>query len=171
MILRSRAAGRRSGVAAVEFAFLLPFLLILLLGVWEIGRLIEVQQILNNAAREGARLASLGRIINQNSAATDIHVSTGTPNVTSTVTNYIRQAGIDTTNLTVTFAYTTGNTGLTEPYQAVKGQRFKVSLTLPFNNVRWTLLGLSNITTLADSVEWSSMIDDPFTVNTTLPTW
>ena len=32
----------------------LPLLLILMLGVWEVGRMIQVQQILVNAAREGA---------------------------------------------------------------------------------------------------------------------
>src|SRR5437016_2897541 len=70
-MIRRAPGARRSAAAAVELAFMMPFLLILLLGVWEVGRLIEVQQILNDAAREGARLASLGHIINQNSAATD----------------------------------------------------------------------------------------------------
>ena len=48
----------RRGTAAVELAAILPILLIFLLGVWEIGRFVEVSQLLSNAAREGGRQAS-----------------------------------------------------------------------------------------------------------------
>ena len=51
----------RRGAVAVEAAMTLPLLLTLMLGVWEVGRMIQVQQILVNAAREGARLAGGGR--------------------------------------------------------------------------------------------------------------
>jgi Flp pilus assembly protein TadG len=37
-----RRPGRRSAAAAVEFAFLAPVLLVLLGGLWEIGRMVEV---------------------------------------------------------------------------------------------------------------------------------
>ena len=47
---------------AVEAAVVLPLLLILMLGVWEVGRMIQVQQVLVNAAREGARLAGGGYV-------------------------------------------------------------------------------------------------------------
>jgi Flp pilus assembly protein TadG len=149
----------------------MPFLVIILLGIWEIGRFIQVQQILNNAAREGARLAAQGHIINSSGTATDIQVSTGNPNVEATVRNYLRQAGLDTTGLTVTFVYTSGDTTLTQPSEAAKGQQFRLNVTLPANNVRWTLLGLTNITTLRSQVVWMALVDDPFTINTTLPTW
>jgi Flp pilus assembly protein TadG len=157
--------------AAVELAFVLPFLVIVLLGVWEVGRLIQIQQILNNACREGARLAAQGHIINANGAPTEINVNTGSPNVENTVRNYIRESGIDTTGLTVAFAYTTGTLTNTQPYQGVKGQRFKVSLTLPFANGRWTMLGLTSISTLNSSVEWVCLVDDPFTIDTNIPGW
>lgn len=45
----------RPGTAAVEFAVVLPLLFILLFGLWEVGRIVEVQQVAWNAAREGAR--------------------------------------------------------------------------------------------------------------------
>ena len=48
----------RRGIAAVELAFLMPLLLGLIVGVWEIGRLVQLQQIMNQAARDGARIAS-----------------------------------------------------------------------------------------------------------------
>jgi Flp pilus assembly protein TadG len=63
----------RRAVAAVEFAFLSPFLLTLLFGLWQVGRIVEVMQLMDNAAREGARLASQAQIINQVGAFTLIH--------------------------------------------------------------------------------------------------
>ena len=38
----------------------LPVMLILLFGIWEVGRIVQVNQILYNAAREAARLAAGG---------------------------------------------------------------------------------------------------------------
>ena len=49
----------RRGVAVVEFALVLPFFILLVFGMIEVGRGIMVSQILTNAAREGAREAIL----------------------------------------------------------------------------------------------------------------
>jgi Flp pilus assembly protein TadG len=51
---------RDRGSAAVEFALLLPVLLLIIFGVIDFGRAINAQITLTQAAREGARLASLG---------------------------------------------------------------------------------------------------------------
>jgi Flp pilus assembly protein TadG len=51
---------RDRGSVAVEFALLLPVLLLLIFGVIDFGRAINAQITLTQAAREGARLASLG---------------------------------------------------------------------------------------------------------------
>ncbi len=48
----------------------------LLIGTWENGRFIQLQQIMSNAARDGARLAAQGTIINTNGTITDIGVAT-----------------------------------------------------------------------------------------------
>jgi Flp pilus assembly protein TadG len=50
---------REAGVAAVELAIILPLFGILLLGVIEVGGLARDHQVLQNAAREGARFSSL----------------------------------------------------------------------------------------------------------------
>ena len=55
---RRRPAGRR-GVAAVEFALTAPLLFLLVFGMIEVGRGLMVQQLLANAARDGARSAIL----------------------------------------------------------------------------------------------------------------
>jgi Flp pilus assembly protein TadG len=54
-------AGRDRGAAAVEFALLLPVLLLLIFGLIDFGRALNAQITLTQAAREGARLAALGQ--------------------------------------------------------------------------------------------------------------
>ncbi len=44
------------GAAAVEFALVIPVLLLILCGIFDIGNLYYQQAIVNNAARQGARL-------------------------------------------------------------------------------------------------------------------
>jgi Flp pilus assembly protein TadG len=45
----------------VEFALLLPLLLLILLGIIDFGRMLNAQVTLTQAAREGARLVALGQ--------------------------------------------------------------------------------------------------------------
>ncbi len=49
------------GAAAVEFALLLPVLLLIVFGIIDFGRALNAQISLTQAAREGARLAALGQ--------------------------------------------------------------------------------------------------------------
>lgn len=51
--------GRQHGAAIVETAFTLLLFLVTIFGIMEAGWLLQVQQTLNNAAREGAKLAVL----------------------------------------------------------------------------------------------------------------
>ncbi len=46
------------GVATVEFAIILPLLLLMLFGVIEVGRLLQANLIVSNLSREGANLAA-----------------------------------------------------------------------------------------------------------------
>lgn len=55
----------RRGQALVEFALTLPVLLGLLVGVLDLGFLFHRQLVLADAAREGARLGSLGQTTSQ----------------------------------------------------------------------------------------------------------
>ena len=47
----------RGGQSIIEFAVLLPILLLVIFGITEFGRAILVKNVLHTAAREGARLA------------------------------------------------------------------------------------------------------------------
>ena len=54
----ARLRGER-GATAVEFAFILPLLLVLVLGIAEFGRAFQVSGTLSAAAREGVRVMAL----------------------------------------------------------------------------------------------------------------
>ena len=56
--MRKRLRGER-GASAVEFAFIVPLLIVLVLGIAEFGRGFQVQGTLSAAAREGVRLMAL----------------------------------------------------------------------------------------------------------------
>src|SRR3954463_14275383 len=78
---------RRRGTAAVEFALVAPLFVLLVFGMIEYGRMVMVQQLLVNAAREGARVGVLDG-------------STGT-SVTTAVNNYLQPAGITTASVLI----------------------------------------------------------------------
>ena len=55
------ANSNRTGAVAVEFAVVAPILVAMMLGLIEMGRAFEMQNLLEVAAREGARFASMDR--------------------------------------------------------------------------------------------------------------
>lgn len=176
----------RSGAAAVEFIFVLSFILVpVMFGVWEVGRLVLIQQIVANSAREGARLAAQARTINQSGSPTQIVTTINPasntqnlPNVKATVVQSLRGAGLTNLNwddVTVNFAFLDtpagATVGATEPYQGVKNQRFSVSVSIPFAKVRWVNMGFINPTSVNYTADWRIMVDDPFSVNITMPSY
>jgi Flp pilus assembly protein TadG len=146
-------------VATVEFACVLPILIGLLLGIWEVGRMVQVSLILHNAAREAARQAS-----------------TGTASMSEIKTNiqeYIASAEPRINNFTgfnVAFSNVTRPT-TTDPASATQLDRFTVTVTLPFDNVRWSMtkMFVAPGTNATATVTWHSMRDLPVTVTTGLP--
>jgi Flp pilus assembly protein TadG len=74
---------RDRGAAAVEFALVLPVLLLVMFGLIDLGRALNAQITLTQAARIGARMAALGEanVASQTQAA-----ATGLSGVTVTVT-------------------------------------------------------------------------------------
>jgi Flp pilus assembly protein TadG len=74
------------GAVAVEFALLLPVLLLLLFGIIDFGRALNAQITLTQAVREGARLASVGATSTSVVSRTQ-DAATGLSPVTVTVTS------------------------------------------------------------------------------------
>jgi Flp pilus assembly protein TadG len=159
-MLPPRARPRsRTGVASVEFAVLLPFLLLLTVGTWEVGRLIQVTQILDNAAREGARQAATGQKTNDQVmiAVCDYLKSAGLPDYTAQRTSVV----------TVTDLTSPG----TDAGQASQLDQLRVTVTIPFSDVRWTTLRLitSPSATLNSDAVWFSARDQDYPTNITAP--
>ena len=59
--LRTGLRGRESGQTLVEFGLLLPVLLMMLMGVFDLGRVVLANDMLSNAAREAARSRAQSR--------------------------------------------------------------------------------------------------------------
>jgi Flp pilus assembly protein TadG len=113
--LRHRAGCRnRRGVAAVEFACVAPLFFLLVFGLIEYGRMVMVQQLLTNAAREGARV---GVLDGSTEAKVDAAVNT-----------YLSAAGIRNTTTTVS---------PNPPSSATANSPVSVTVSVGFNDVSW----------------------------------
>ncbi|MBU8932637.1 MAG: pilus assembly protein [candidate division Zixibacteria bacterium] len=53
---------RTDGNAVIEMALLLPILLLVIFGITEFGRAVMTTNVINSAAREGARLAAVSQL-------------------------------------------------------------------------------------------------------------
>jgi len=149
MILARQREAPRHAAAAAEFAVLLPVILLLLLGIWEVGRLVEVNQVLDNAAREGARQAATGQKTNSE--------------VQLVVCNYLKNAGLPdytSTKDTVVFVDDLDRPG-TDVTAATRLERLRVRVTIPFKDVRWITLNLvtNPSSTLNAEANWRSDAD------------
>jgi len=105
------------GQALVEFALLLPVVMLLLLGIVEFGRAWQAKQTLTDAAREGARIAVV--------ANGQYTVDT----VQAKVKAMVKLAGFDSSSVTITYPQGCHFTGCS-PLQ-VTGEITAVSLTMP----------------------------------------
>jgi Flp pilus assembly protein TadG len=108
-----RRTGRRGG-AMVEFALILPVLVLLLFALMEYGWMfLRVSQV-NGAARHGVRTA-----VRPDATAADVNAS---------VALIMKQAGYDTTAYTVTITNLAGTVG----------SNVSVTITLPYSKVSLT---------------------------------
>ena len=140
--------------------------LVLMCGLWEVGRFVQVGQVLNTALRR--RPLAAGGYTNS--------VPVTCAMVTQAVQDYLTAAGFPTaavsgTQVTVVCK---ASTAWTDPYQAQPLDPFQVVVTIPpgaaFNSLRWTMLNrLTSITQLQVSVTWYSLNNSQVVVSTALP--
>ena len=112
-----------SGASAVEFALLLPVLMMILFGIIEFGLALHRQAILTNASREGARLGIVQSVPPITTAA-----------VNTKINDYLGPAGIAPGTVARTIVGAGG----------VTGTPVTVTLTLPYTYA--VLPGLTSIT-------------------------
>jgi Flp pilus assembly protein TadG len=94
------------GAAAVEFALVVPLLLLMVLGVAEFGRAYHVQASLSQAAREGVRVMALQNDPAAAIAATRAAAPTLTlTNISVSPTNCVASGLTPTATATVTVTY------------------------------------------------------------------
>jgi Flp pilus assembly protein TadG len=118
--MRDRLRSER-GATAVEFAFIVPLLIVLVLGIAEFGRAFQVQGTLSAAAREGVRLMAL----QNDPAAAKAAVKNAAPSLNPAITDAqititptscpVVNAGSTTVRLTIKYPmpYLTGFFGST----------------------------------------------------------
>jgi Flp pilus assembly protein TadG len=145
----------RHGVAAVELAVVLPFLAWLLIGVWEVGRLLDVQMIVQNAAGVGGRQASAG-------ASTNAQVQ-------QMVTNYLTAAGLSTQHATVTVQNLTNSSY--DVGQATQLDKLQITVSVPFSDVYWGVSGFTtnSSTQVSATAFYYSARVDPYPTNIQAP--
>jgi Flp pilus assembly protein TadG len=91
---------RQSGQSLVEFAVLLPILLLMLIGAAEAGNTLNAYIGVTNAAREGARLASRGNIYNNSQLAQVIKGQTANIDLTANGSIVVTVIKSDTSSFT-----------------------------------------------------------------------
>jgi Flp pilus assembly protein TadG len=165
--LSSRSPDRRA-VAAVEFAFLAPVLITLLFGVWEVGRMIQMYQIISNAAREGGRQAATAKYNNTQvkQATLDYLIGAQVP-ASDTIPN--NQVTLSNTNCTITVQDTTHT--VPDISQASQLDVIQVTVTVPVKNFRWTGANLysSDNTTIQSTSSFLCLRDVPLEVTIDMP--
>jgi Flp pilus assembly protein TadG len=183
---RTTYAGRR-GTAAVEFAATLPLLFTIMFGLWEVGRMTEVSNVMWNSAREGARDASMGQAtLAQVAANVQLYLQSAEPTafgqghttnmispVISLPSNTYGFTCWDTTAnrelFTITFSDVT-NTAVTDPTGMAQLDIYKITVSAPYSSFGWLPVArITGTNRLQVTVTWASMVDSPFQIAPYLP--
>lgn len=146
---------RRKGGVALELALSLALVIVpMLLGIWEIGCLLDAQQTLIEAVREGGRQAASGQM-------TDAQVR-------QVVLLHLGNSGVSTANVAV--SVTNSGSGA-DASIAAQLDPLTVSATLPYANVSWltTSMFVPTSAILNASSLWFSNKDVPYSVQATAP--
>lgn len=157
----------RQAAAIVEFAMMLPLLVSLMLGMWELGRAIQVFQSVSNAAREGVRQAASAKYTKEQ--------------VRQAVFDYLKKANVPmhntlpaadvtltTTNATITVTNVTSGG---EVFDANQLDKMQVTVSVPVVNYKWLLANtfLPAGSSVTSTANFLCTRDVPITVSATIP--
>ena len=137
--LGHRLAHCADGIAAVEFAIVLPVLMTIVFGIIEFGRIMMVEQILATAARNGVREAVLWRPSTSTVDGDSIKNNTIIPTLTA--------AGISGVNISDIIFSPSNINSVTK---ISPDPQISVLITVPYSQVRWlsyfSFLNSTNLT-------------------------
>jgi hypothetical protein len=178
---------RRHATASVEFAVCAPLMFTILLGLFEVGRMTEVQNVVWNSAREGARDASVGQA-NLLTVANNVqlylqsaeptafgqgHSTTmKAPTISLPANTYGYMCWDSTANrelFTITFTDVT-NPLVTDPSAMAQLDVYQIGIQYPYATVGWLPVAkITGVSRLYVSVKWAAMVDSPFAIAPYLP--
>jgi len=142
----------RRGVVAVEFAIVAPVLLAVILGMMELTKMIEAQNLLEIAAREGARFACMDRegMLQPGQTANQ--------KLSDDVKNYLATTGIPRDEITVEILdHETGSDfNIDDPNNDLK--LFDVNVKVEYSAIRYSTINLQANYTLKGSVTFRNGI-------------
>jgi Flp pilus assembly protein TadG len=118
------ARKQRQGSAAVEFAVLLPFLAMIMMGMMEYGRAIQLKETLTDCAREACRNAILPGQTDSQVQAEVVDILTRQFNATVAANN--------TTTIKVNDVTSTSSLG-----SSVRGDKISVQVQVQYSQVSW----------------------------------
>lgn len=128
----------RHAAVAVEFAFVAPLLISTAMGIIALTRAYDAQNLLETAAREGARFASMDRegLLGDG--------QTTNSKLIQDVKNFLASSGLDPDDVgvTVTHADSTDPFDLDDPANDL--QLFKVEITVPYSSISYMPVSESN---------------------------
>lgn len=134
MVTRMMRRWRDRGAAAVEFALVVPVLILLIFGSIEFGLAIQARTMIGNAAREGVRVASLG------GSVADVQASA------------LNALGSVSGTKTVAYTCTTSGSSTCDPAAPGKNSVATVVVTLNYTGITGMFPQLTNATLTAASV-------------------
>jgi Flp pilus assembly protein TadG len=171
----------------VEFAACLPFFFLVLYGLWEVGRITEVQNVVWNSGREAARDASIGQdnlaVVAQNllvylQSAEPTAFGAGhatnmiAPVITMAPNTYGYTCWDTVANrelFTMTFTDIT-NPAVSDPTQMSQLDLYTITVQVPYSSIGLVPVAqITGVTRLMVNVTWASMVDSPFEVAPYLP--
>ena len=126
-----------AGQALVEFSLTIVIFMILVLGVFDVGRVVWNYNTLASAAREGTRYA----IVHGSASSAPSGPAANDASVQAAVAKYA--SGLNSGNLTTTSTWLDGSNA--------PGTRVKVTATYRFNSIFSSLLGIGPFTMTSSS--------------------
>ena len=177
------AKDRRHGVASVEFAVCLPLMCLVLTGLWEVGRITQVSEVMWNSARD----ASLGQD-NLQTVTTNLlaYLQGADPTAfgqgqTTSLKAPVISMPANTTGytcwdstanrelFTMTFTDLT-QPSVTDPTGMSQLDVYQIGVQVPYSSIRLSPVAqVTNMSRLSVTVTWASMVDSPFQITPYLP--